>query len=96
MKAQVLLPKIFNFSFTYKFNSECKIGDLVEVPFGSKNENWSNLEDKYSEQNIKIKDIKKNTGYSINSKLVDFIEWFFIIQHGSSWVSFENGNERNR
>ena len=36
MKAQVLLPKIFNFPFTYNFKEEIKIGDLVEVPFGSK------------------------------------------------------------
>ena len=32
MKAQVLLPKIFNFSFTYNSNNlSLKIGDLVEV-----------------------------------------------------------------
>ena len=35
MKAQVLLPKIFNFSFTYNCNNlSLKVGDLVEVPFG--------------------------------------------------------------
>ena len=35
MKAQVLLPKIFNFPFTYNSNHiSLKIGDLVEVPFG--------------------------------------------------------------
>ena len=77
MKAQVLLPKVFNFTFTYNSHKETKIGDLVEVPFGSKKEIgviWKNrgIEPK----NIKIKDIKKNTGYSINSHLVDFIEWF--------------------
>ena len=77
MKAQVLLPKVFNFSFTYNSKRESKVGDLVEVPFGSKNEIGVIWKDKYSEpKNIKIKDIKKNTGYSINSKLVDFIEWF--------------------
>ena len=39
MKAQVLLPKIFNFSFTYDSNNiPLKIGDLVEVPFGKKKE----------------------------------------------------------
>ena len=37
MKAQVLLPKVFNFPFTYNSKvSENKIGDLVEVPFGKK------------------------------------------------------------
>ena len=39
MKAQVLLPKIFNFSFTYNSNNiPLKIGDLVEVPFGKSRE----------------------------------------------------------
>ena len=57
MKAQVLLPKVFNFPFTYNSKNENKIGNLVEIPFGSKNEIgviWKNnfLEPK----NIKIKD----------------------------------------
>ena len=39
MKVQVLLPKIFNFSFTYNSNNiPLKIGDLVEIPFGQSNE----------------------------------------------------------
>ena len=38
MKAQVLLPKIFNFSFTYKTKKEkLTPGDIVEVPFGKEN-----------------------------------------------------------
>ena len=77
MKAQVLLPKVFNFPFTYNANIKSKIGDLVEVPFGSKKEIGVIWKNKYAEpENIIIKDIKKKTGYSINSKLVDFIEWF--------------------
>ena len=37
MKAQVLLPKVFNFPFTYNLNKiKTNVGDLVEVPFGSK------------------------------------------------------------
>ena len=39
MKAQILLPKIFNFPFTYKSKIETNVGDLVEVPFGKK-KNW--------------------------------------------------------
>ncbi len=77
MKAQVLLPKVFNFPFTYNLNEEGKIGDLVEVPFGSKKEIgviWNN--NFPVPKNIKIKDITKNTGLSIGHKLVDFIEWF--------------------
>ena len=77
MKAQVLLPKVFNFPFTYNCSAENKIGDLVEVPFGSKKEIgvvWKNI---YPvPQNIKIKDVRKKTEYSIDGKMVDFIEWF--------------------
>ena len=77
MKAQVLLPKVFNFPFTYNSKNETKIGDLVEVPFGSKKEIGVIWKNNYSEpKNIKIKDIKKKTEYSIDKKLVDFIEWF--------------------
>ena len=79
MKAQVLLPKVFNFPFTYNSKKEYKIGDLVEVPFGSKKEIGVIWKNSYSEpQNINIKDINKNTGYSINSNFIDFIEWFSI------------------
>ena len=75
MKAQVLLPKVFNFPFTYNSKKEYKIGDLVEVPFGSKKEIGVIWKNSYSEpQNINIKDINKNTGYSINSNFIDFIE----------------------
>jgi len=79
MKAQVLLPKIFNFSFTYNSNNlSLKIGDLVEVPFGKSKEIgvvWKHKEEKLKD--IKIKKInKKIEKYSINKNLVDFIEWF--------------------
>ena len=77
MKAQVLLPKVFNFPFTYKSNSNCKIGDLVEVPFGLKKEIGVIWKNKYTEpQNIKLKLIKRKTKFSIDKKLIDFIEWF--------------------
>ena len=38
--------------------------------------------------NIKIKDKKKNIDYSIDRKLIDFIEWFSS-QHGSHWVGLK-------
>ena len=79
MKAQVLLPKVFNFPFTYKSNSDCKIGDLVEVPFGLKKEIGVIWKNKYSEpQNIKLKLIKRKTKFSIDKKLIDFVEWFSL------------------
>jgi primosomal protein N' (replication factor Y) (superfamily II helicase) len=79
MKAQVLLPKIFDFTFTYNSNNmSLKMGDLVEVPFGKNKEIgvvWKNKEEEL--KNIKIKNItKKIEKYSINKSLVDYIEWF--------------------
>jgi Primosomal protein N'' (replication factor Y) - superfamily II helicase len=77
MKSQVLLPKIFNFPFTYNSRIENKIGNLVEVPFGSKKEIGVIWKNNYTEpENIKIKYINKRTEYSIDRKLIDFIEWF--------------------
>ena len=81
MKAQVLLPKIFNFSFTYNSNNiSLKTGDLVEVPFGKKKEIgviWKN--NNAETKNIKIKKIsKKIKDYSINKNLIEFVEWFSI------------------
>ncbi len=79
MKVQVLLPKVFNFPFTYISNFESKIGDVVEVPFGSKKEFgviWNN--NRTEPKNIKIKHIYKKLNYSIDKKLIDFIEWFSL------------------
>ena len=77
MKAQVLLPKVFNFPFTYNSNTKSKIGNLVEVPFGSKKEIGVVWKNNFSEpKNIKIKDISKKTEYFLDKKLINFIEWF--------------------
>ena len=66
MKVQVLLPKVFNFPFTYFSKTKTKVGDLVEVPFGSKKELGVIWKNKYSEpKNIKIKNISKKIDYSI-------------------------------
>ena len=79
MKTQVLLPKIFDFPFTYNSKIKTKIGDLVEVPFGSKNHLGVIWKNTYSEpKNIKIKDINKKMNYSIDKKLINFIEWFSV------------------
>ena len=82
MQTQVLLPKIFNFSFTYNSNNiSLKTGDFVEIPFGKSKEIgivWKNKKVELK-KNIKIKNIiKKVQGYSINKNLIDFIEWFSI------------------
>ena len=80
MKVQVLLPKIFNFPFTYTCDQkkDYKIGDLVEVPFGSRNEIgviWNG--DSKIDKKIKIKTIKRKIdNFYIDKKLMKFIEWF--------------------
>ncbi len=77
MKAQVLLPKVFNFPFTYNSRFKNKIGNIVEVPFGSKREIGVVWKNNYLEpKNIKIKDILDETEYSIDKNLINFIEWF--------------------
>ena len=82
MKTEVLLPKVFNFSFTYNSNNiALKTGDLVEIPFGQNKEIgviWKNKNTE-TKKNIKIKNIsKKIENYSLDQKLVDFIEWFSV------------------
>ena len=77
MKAQVLLPKVFNFPFTYNSKLKTSIGDLVEIPFGSKKVIGVVWKNNYQEpKNIKLKEISRKIGYSIDANLVDFIEWF--------------------
>ena len=79
MKAQVLLPKIFNFPFTYNCNqNSLKPGDFVEVPFGKKKEVGVVWPGKIIDlKNIKIKSInKKISNFSLDQKLIDFMDWF--------------------
>ena len=80
MKAQVLLPKIFNFPFTYYNNQiSLRTGDFVEVPFGKNKEVGVVWRGKISDlKNIKIKNINKKINFSLNKKLIDFIEWFAL------------------
>ena len=79
MRAQVLLPKVFNFSFTYNTNKKnLNPGDVVEVPFGKSSEIgvvWPEESPKLKK--IKIKNInKKIEKFSLNKNLIDFIKWF--------------------
>ena len=81
MKAQVLLPKIFNFPFTYNCDqNSLKPGDFVEVPFGSKREIGVVWPGKISTlKDIKIKNInKKIKKFSINKKFINFLDWFAL------------------
>ena len=79
MRAQVLLPKVFNFSFTYSTNKKkLNLGDVVEVPFGNSKEIGVVWPGKNSEiKKIKIKNInKKIDNFSLNKNLIDYIKWF--------------------
>ena len=80
MKVPVLVPKIFNFPFTYESGSikNLKLGDLVLVPFG-KNEEvgvvWNKIQP--SNKDFKIKKIKQKIhNFKINQNLINFINWF--------------------
>ncbi len=79
MRTQVLLPKVFNFSFTYNSNKKkLNPGDVVEVPFGKNKEIgvvWPGETSKLKK--IKIKNInKKIDKFSLNKNLIDFMQWF--------------------
>jgi primosomal protein N' (replication factor Y) (superfamily II helicase) len=80
MKVPVLLPKIFNYPFTYKneLKGSLKIGDIVFVPFGKNLELgviWDNFQN--TNKNIKLKKIEKKVdNISIKKNLVDYINWF--------------------
>ena len=79
MKAQVLLPKIFNFSFTYETNKErLTPGDIVEVPFGKEKAIGVVWPDKsFARKDIKIKNIHKKIGkISLNKNFINFMKWF--------------------
>jgi len=80
MKVPVLIPKIFNFPFTYDsgFLKALEPGDLVIVPFGKSQEIgvvWDKIEP--SLKKFKIKKIeKKIDNFKINKSLIDYINWF--------------------
>ncbi len=80
MKAEVLLPKIFNYSFTYNCNHNLiKVGDFVEVPFGKNKEIgvvWPGKRN-FELKDTKIKNIdKKINDLSLNKNLINYIKWF--------------------
>ena len=80
MKIPVLVPKIFNFPFTYDSGllKNLTPGDLVVIPFG-KNEEigvvWDRIQPSKKEFKIK-KIIKKIDDFKINKSLINFINWF--------------------
>ena len=79
MKAQVMLPKIFNFSFTYETKKEkLTPGDIVEVPFGKEKAIGVVWQDEsFVPKDLKIKNIHKKIGkISLNKNFINFMKWF--------------------
>ena len=80
MKVAILLPKIFDYPFTYKSEISQKLnpGDFVRVPFGSNEATgvvWP-YEQK-SEKNFKLKKVLKKINIrKLDSSMIEFISWF--------------------
>ena len=80
MKVPVLVPKVFNFPFTYDSGhlNNLKPGDIVIVPFGKAKETgvvWDKIHP--STKVFKIKNIeKKLDNFKINKNLINYINWF--------------------
>ena len=78
MKYPILLPNIFDHPFTYESESKLKIGDYVNVPFGSKTITgvvWDKFEEN-NNKNFKIKSIKERI---FNLSLIDLILKFLVL-----------------
>ena len=80
MKIPVLFPKIFDHPFTYESDIKeiLKPGDFVKAPFGSSEITgvvWPHEEK--TEKKFKIKKISRKINIEkLNSKMIDFINWF--------------------
>jgi primosomal protein N' (replication factor Y) len=80
MKVPVLVPKIFNYPFTYDsgYLENLNAGDIVIVPFGKSKEVgvvWDKIQPSVKE--FKLRNIeKKLDNYRINKNLVNYINWF--------------------
>ncbi len=103
MKTPILLPKVFNYPFTYKYNPKViknlKQGDIVIVPFG-KNKEIGVVWDQLSliNKKIKIKSIEqKIDNIKINKKLIKFINWFSAYNVSSKGLVLKMclGNQNN-
>ena len=80
MKVPVLIPKIFNFPFTYDsgYLENLEAGDIVIVPFGKSKEIgvvWDKIQPTARE--FKLRKIeKKLDNFKINKNLISYINWF--------------------
>ena len=93
MRIPVLFPKIFDFPFTYKneTNESLNAGDFVKAPFGNTEITgviWP-YEQK-TKKNFKIKKISKKINVeNLNSSMIEFISWFSKYNLVSLGMSFK-------
>jgi len=80
MKVPVLVPKVFNFPFTYESGQlvNLKPGDVVIVPFGKSKEIgvvWDKIQP--SIKKFKLRNVEqKLDNFKINKSLISYINWF--------------------
>ena len=80
MKIPVLFPKIFDYPFTYEseIKETLEPGDFVKAPFGTSEITgvvWPY--EQRTEKKFKIKKISRKINIEkLNSKMIDFINWF--------------------
>ena len=79
MKFPVLLPKIFNYPFTYESDLKLKVGDYVIVPFGKSKVTgvvWNEFEKK-NDKNFKVKNVLNKLNVSpLKITTIKFLNWF--------------------
>ena len=79
MRFPILLPKIFNYPFTYESDLKLKIGDFVEVPFGKSKAIgvvWNEFEKK-SNKSFRVRKITKKIDIpQLKRSTLDFLNWF--------------------
>ena len=76
MRAQVLLPKVFNFHLHTTLIKKTKSG-YCRSPFRKKKEIGVVWPGKFLKSKFKLKNInKKIDKFSLNKNLIDFMQWF--------------------
>jgi len=81
MKVPVLIPRIFDYPYTYSSGKFGKLqpGSIVLVPFGKEKEIgvvWDKQEE--TKRKFKIKSILEKKSISFNENIVKFINWFSL------------------
>ena len=80
MKIPILLPNIFDHTFTYKSSdANLKLGDYVEVPFGKSTKVgivWDEFEKNKNKEYLIKNVIRKLQIPSLNIETINFLKWF--------------------